>query len=181
MKPNEYTINKKIKNPINRNNLFYSTDEFLFEEEIGRDYIEQDVNQKIILFRVDLEKTNLDTLYNETKKDEIVFKVPIEVPCLYNINDADLKTYEKSKNLGFFKQTGKLEFYVYQFTLDELDIDINIGDYVGVQINEEHIEYFTVVDDGKNNFANNKSMYGLKPFYRSCVAVPIDSNEFNGK
>ena len=45
----EFNYKQDKKLPINRNNLFYSENDFLFEEEIGKDYIEQDVNQRIIL------------------------------------------------------------------------------------------------------------------------------------
>lgn len=176
----EFNYIQKKKIPINRNNLFYSEKDFLFEEEIGRDYIEQDVNQKIILFQVDLSKTNLDDLYNETKSDEIVFKTPIELNCLYRIEDSELKPYNTQKNLGLYKKTGKLTFTIYESTLIDNQCDIKIGDYVGVQINETHTEYFVVTDDGKNNFSNKQTMYGYKTYYRRCVAAPIDNNEFRG-
>lgn len=173
-----YKSTKKI--PINRNNLFYSENDFLFEEEIGKDYIEQDVNQKIVLFQVDLTKTNIDTLYNETKKDEIIFKTPIELPCLYKIDNSELRSYNSQQNNGLYKKTGKLDFTVYEKTLQEFNCDIKIGDYVGVQISETHIEYFVVYDDGKNNYGNEQTMYGYKPFFRHCYAAPVDKNEFNG-
>ena len=176
----EFNYKQTKKLPINRNNLFYSENDFLFEEEIGKDYIEQDVNQRIILFQVDLEKTNIDTLYNETKKDNIVFKTPIELPCLYEVEDSELRTYDTKKNLGFYKKTGKLDFIVYESVLQENDCDIKIGDYVGIQIDEEHVEYFVVNDDGRNNYGNSQTMYGYKPFYRHCTAAPVDKNEFNG-
>lgn len=176
----EFNYKKVKKLPINRNNLFYSENDFLFEEEIGKDYIEQDVGQRIILFQVDLEKTNLDTLYNETKSEEIIFKTPIEVPCLYNIENSELKAYNTTKNLGLYKKSGKLEFYVYESTLVELNCDIKLGDYVGIQIDESHVEYYVVTDDGRNNYGNSQTMYGYKPFFRRCIAVSVDKNEFKG-
>lgn len=176
----EFNYKSEKKIPINRNNLFYSEKDFLFEQEIGKEYIEQDVNQKIILFQVDLEKTNMDVLYNETRADEIIFKTPIELPCLYEIQDSELRTYDNKKNLGMYRKTGKLDFTVYEQTLLEHQCDIKIGDYIGVQINETHTEYFVVTDDGRNNYGNSQTMYGYKNFYRHCYAAPVDNNEFNG-
>ena len=53
------------KNPINRNNLFYSEEDFQFEKEIAKDYLEQDLNTTVILFEVDLENTNVDESIEE--------------------------------------------------------------------------------------------------------------------
>jgi hypothetical protein len=77
-------------------------------------------------------------------------------------------------------QTGKLTFGVYQETLDENDAEIRVGDYIGVQVNETHMEYFTVVNDGRNNFDNAHTLWGVKPLYRTVVCTPVDQNEFNG-
>ena len=176
----EFNYKSRKRIPITRNNLFYSENDFLFEQEVGKDYIEQDVNQRIILFQVDLEKTNLDGVYNETHAEDIIFKTPVELPCLYEIEDSELKSYNSQKNLGLYKKTGKLDFTVYEQTLIENGCDIKIGDYVGVQINETHTEYFVVTDDGRNNYGNSQTMYGYKTYYRHCHAAPVDKNEFNG-
>ena len=48
--------NRNIKRvPINRNNLFYSEESFQFDVELGKNYYEQDMNQTVILYEVDLE------------------------------------------------------------------------------------------------------------------------------
>lgn len=44
--------------PINRNNKFFSKEDFDFELELGMEYLQEDVNQSIILYEVDLEATN---------------------------------------------------------------------------------------------------------------------------
>lgn len=169
------------RNPINRNNLFYSEESYNFEMEIGKNYLEQDVNQTVILYEVDLQKTNLDSLYGESKKDEIVFKTPVELHVIYTIEQPELKAYDKSKNLGSYVKTGKLTFGVYQSTLDELNCDIKIGDYVGIQISEEHMEIWTVVDDGRNNYDNSHTTFGYKSAYRTIKCAAVDENEFNGE
>lgn len=174
----QYHQERKI--PINRNNLFYSENDFLFETEIGKNYLEEDVNQTVILYEVDLEKTNLDVLYNESKKDGIIFKPPVEIHCLYEIEEASLESYDKKKNLGTYIKTGKLKFGVFQATLDELGAEIKNGDYVGVVTSTQHIEYFVVTNDGRNNFDNAHTTFGYKSAYRSIEAAPVDENEFRG-
>lgn len=177
---NNYTENNKRKNPINRNNLFFSEEDFQFELNMGKDYLEQDLNQTIILYEVDLEKTKLNNTYKESNNSEIIFKSPVELNVIFDLDDSELLSYDKSHFKGTYQKTGKLHFSVYEKTLEEMRCDIKRGDYIGVQITNEHMEYFIVVDDGKKNYGNSQSMYGLKPFYRDIECAPItDNNEVN--
>ena len=169
---------KKIT--INRNNLSYSEEQYLLEAEWGMQYMEQDINQTLVLYQVDREKTEKDNIYNESGTDKIRFKTPVEIHCSYNIEDSTNKAYEKNKSLNRYSQTGQLTFSVYERTLTDLDCDIKYGDYIGVVIDEETIIYFIVTDDGKKNFANKQTLYGYKPIIRNCVAAPVDITEFGG-
>lgn len=177
----QFNSNKTRRNPINRNNLFYSDESFLFEMEIGRDYLEQDVNQTVILYQVDLTKTNLDTIYGEYKPEQLVFKTPVEIHVIYEVEPSELRSYDKSKNLGTYIKNGKLKFGVYQWSLDELDVDIKNGDFIGIQVTPTEIQYWVVTNDGRNNFDNAHSVYGTKPAWRSVECAPVsDKGEFDG-
>lgn len=173
--------NKSTIIPINRNNMFYSEESFNYELMMGKNYIEQDINQTIVLYEVDLDNTNVSDVYYEIPSGEVKFKTPKELHVIYSIDDSDLRSYNNKHSVGAYLKVGKLKFGVYQKTLDELDCDIKRGDYVGVPINSEHMEYFVIVDDGKVNYDNKHTMYGTVPFYRTCTAAPVDKNEFNGK
>lgn len=176
----EFNIQKTNKVPINRNNLFYSEKDFQYEMEIGKNYLEQDVNQTVILYEVDLNRTNLDAIYSESKSDSIIFKPPVELHVLYNVEPGELSSYDKSKNLGTYIKSGKLTFGVYQSTLDELGAEIKVGDYIGVQVTPTHMEFYTVVNDGRNNYDNSHSVFGYKPAWRSISCAYVNPNEFNG-
>lgn len=173
-------FNKNIPRrvPINRNNLFYSEDDFAFEREVGKNYIEQDMNQTVVLYQVDLDKTNPDALYGETQANQVVYKAPVEIHCVYEISEPELKSYDKTKNLGTYMKTGKLTIGVYQETLDELGVDIKKGDYIGVQISQTHMEYFTVFNDGRNNYDNAHTLFGVEPLFRTIEGYQIDKSEF---
>ena len=173
-------FNKNIPRrvPINRNNLFYSEDDFAFEREVGKNYIEQDMNQTVVLYQVDLDKTNPDALYGETQANQVVYKAPVEIHCVYEISEPELKSYDKTKNLGTYMKTGKLTIGVYQETLDELGVDIKKGDYIGGQVSQTHMEYFTVSNDGRNNYDNAHTLFGIEPLFRTIEGYQIDKSEF---
>lgn len=177
----QFNTTNKRRIPINRNNLFYSEECLEFDLETGKEYVEKDMNQTLILFQVDLKKTNVDKLYGETSTRGIIFKTPVEIHCVYEVSEPDLSAYDKTKNLGTYMKPGNLKFGVYQATLDELGAEIKVGDYVGVMVDEEHTIYYVVNNDGRNNYDNQHMVYGFKPLYRSCEASYVDSAEFNGK
>jgi len=167
--------------PITRNNKFFGMEDFDLEIGFATEYLEQDANQEIILYQVDLEKTKVNDTYNEATKDAIRFKTPVVLPVIYDITDAETKAYNNKIQTGFYAKTGKLTFSVLLSTLEEHHCDISRGDYIGIQIDTDHREYFTVVDDGRVNMTSNKfTMFGTKPFARTIVAASVDKNEFNG-
>ena len=86
-------------------------------------------------------------------------------------------SYDKTKNVGSFIKSGKFEFGVYQATLDELGCDIKVGDYIGILVNPTHREYYTITNDGRNNFDNQHMIFGYRPAFRNCVAAHVDPSE----
>ena len=131
------------------------------------------MNQTAILYSVDVSKTNINNTYGETQTDSIQFKTPVEFHCVYKIEQPELKAYDKTKNIGTYMKTGKLTLGVYQETLDELGVDIKNGDYIGIQVSENHTEYFSVTNDGKNNYDNAHTLFGVRPLFRSiCGSCP---------
>lgn len=171
--------NIKRKNPISRNNMFFSKESYDFEVNIAREYIEQDMNQTLILYQVDLEKTKVNDIYKESEKGNIAFKTPVEFTCMYEITDAESKAYDKTKSKGVYVKPGNLKFRVLDCELEELGVDIRRGDYVSVQIDENTLITFVVNNDGKvGRFANSQTVYGFKPWYRECEANYVDENEF---
>ena len=170
---------KKV--PVTRNSKFFGGDDFDLEMSFATEYLEQDANQTVILYRVDLSITKTNDVYKETRADAIRFLDPIELPVIYEISDAEMKSYESKGNRGIYSQTGKLTFSVLISTLEEFGCDISRGDYIGVQITQTHREYFTVTDDGRvGSMSNSKSLYGTVPYVRTITAVPVDPNEFRG-
>ena len=171
--------NKKI--PINRNSLFYSEKDLNTDIMLGMDFLFNDINQTLILYRVDKNKTNITNIYGEAKKNEIRWLPPVEFHCIYELKPHENKTYNTSNSTMRYAQTGDLEFGVYESHLKELDIDISVGDYIALAVNQQHIEYFVVVDDGLKNYDNEHTSYGYIPIWRTCLAVPVDLNEFSGE
>jgi len=171
-------MSKKIV-PINRVNKFFSGEDFKLEQQLGREYLEGDLNMSIVLFRVDREATETDSIYGETVKDGISYFPPVEINGLVNFKAPENKAYNPDGSLRY-QQDGQLEFIVYQKHLDELDVDISFGDYIGYQVTETQMRYFSVANDGKKNYDNLHTIMGYKGAFRRVLCSPIDKSEFSG-
>ena len=169
------------KNPIKRNNKFFCKEEFDLEVDFGKEYVEEDMNQTVILYQVDMSNTKVSDIYQEAQKGAIRFKEPIEIPVVFTLDEAEMKAYDTKQIRGRYAKIGKLTFGVFVSTLEEYDCDIKRGDYIGVQVTPEHIEFWTVTDDGRvDSYANKNTLYGTRPLYRDISCAPVDANEFNG-
>lgn len=169
------------KVPVTRNNKFFGMEDFDLEVGFATEYLEQDANQTIILYQVDLEKTIVNDTYVEAKKDSIRFKTPVVLPVIYDISDSEIKAYNNKLQTGYYAQAGKLTFSVLLSTLEEYKCDISRGDYIGIQIDTDKRIYYTVTDDGRVGTTSNKfTLYGTKPYARTITAAVVDNVEFNG-
>ena len=121
-------------------------------------------------------------IYKESKKDAVRFKTPIELPVIYEIAKSEMKSYNSQTMKGIYSKPGKLTFTVLIRTLEEKKCDINRGDYIGVQLDTEHREYWTVTDDGRvNAMSNGFTLYGTIPQYRTIECAYVDPNEFKDR
>lgn len=165
--------------PISRNNLFYSAEDFEFETDLIDGYLEEDLNQTVIVYEVDRKRTNVNEIYKEAKKDTIRFLPPKEVPCMFEIQDAQINTFDSKSSTGTYQISGNLTVYVTPKTLEKYKCDIKRGDYLAIQIDEHRMSYFTVTDDGKVNTSNKMIVGGYKSGWRIILAAPC--KEFSGK
>lgn len=162
----------KRKNPINRNNMFTSQDQVDLQIRMGMEYL-RTLNQTVVLYEVDREATKVDDIYNEANFNELSFKTPVELNVMYKLDKAELKSYDNQQIKGYYVKMGKLTFQVYERELKENDCDIKRGDYIGIQVTPEHMEYFIVADDGRVNYDNAHTLWGTVPYYRSITCTVV--------
>lgn len=167
--------NNKI--PITRINKFFSAEDFRLEVEMGREAIEGDGNFVVVLYRVDRENTSSDDLYGEAGIDEIRYFPPVELLVIPIVEGPELKPY--GSNLHYLED-GNLMFGIYTAQLEELGVDISIGDYIGYAVSTTSMRYFSVANDGRKNWDNKHTIMGYKGAFRSIDCAPVDENEFRG-
>ena len=166
--------------PINRINKFFSEEDFNLEVSFGREAIEGDGNFVVILYRVDRERTESDDLYGEAVKDGIKFFPPVELRVIPIMNEPENKAYNSGSGSLRYLQDGQLTFGIYDAQLEELGVELNYGDYIGYQVSETDIRYFSVSNDGIKNYDNKHTIMGYKGAFRTVVCASVEEDEFRG-
>jgi hypothetical protein len=169
----------KPKIPITRNNKWYSEQEFDLDIEMGREAIEEDMNFTIVLFRVDRQLTLFHDLYGESTEEGIRYMTPVELKVVPTLDEPSNEAYNDNGSQRYLED-GNLTFGIFQKQLEELQVEISYGDYVGYAVDESNIRYFTVVNDGLKNYDHKHTIMGYKSGFRSVVCAPASKNEFNG-
>jgi hypothetical protein len=169
-------MNNKV--PITRIGKFFGVEDFKLQQDFGTEWLHGWMNFTLVLYRVDRYKTKTDDVYGETVSDGIKFLPPVEFKGYVQIMAPE------NKNLGNSKinqiEPGNMKVSVYQRDLDELEVDINNGDYIGYYETEDKVRYYTVNNDGRVTSDNKHTYGGFKPFYRTIMASPVTNNEFRG-
>ena len=167
---------KKI--PITRVNKFFGSEDFNLQERMGMEWLHGWLNFTLVLYRVDREKTNVDDVYGEASPEEIRYFPPVEFKAYVQIAEPTNSSY--ASGLARYNEPGNLIVNVYKKHLEELDIDVRYGDYIGYPESEDKVNYYTVANDGKVTSDNAHTILGYKAFYRTIVCVPTQPNEFKG-
>jgi hypothetical protein len=162
--------------PITRLGKFFGDNDFNLEVEMGQEWLVGDLNFTCILYKVDKTKTKTDDVYGETVEDGIKFLPPIEFNAYIQIATPENKNVGSTKTVQL--EPGNITISVYLKTLDELDIDIDLGDYIGYYDTENFVRYYTVVNDGRVLSDFKHTYKGYRPFYKTIVAAPVGPNEF---
>ncbi len=171
-----YMTQNKV--PITRLHKFFSEEDFNLEMDMGMEWQMGDMNFTVVLYRVDRQRTNNDDVYGEALKDSIQFLAPVELNGLVKIEAPTNQDYGSSKLSQI--EPGNMTFSVYQSHLDQLAVEISLGDYLAYYESEDKVRYYTVVNDGRITSDLKHTYGGYKKYYRTIIAAQATTDEFNG-
>lgn len=169
-------MNNKPVYPIKRMDKFYSEYDFMLEEEMVQEVL-SDVNQSIVLFRVDSRRSEKDVVYGEGNSNSIFTLPPIEVRCLVRMTEPENKAYGNDGTIRYLEKSN-LEVQLLIRDLNELRVDINFGDYLAFNDKADSLRFYSVSNDGRFNYHNSNMRFGYKESMRKIIATPIDDVEF---
>ena len=164
--------------PITRLGKFFGGEDYTLDIGMGEEWLLGDMNFTIILYRIDRYKTKTDDVYGEVLEDGIQFLSPVELKGYVKIAAPTNKLLGNSK----IKQDepGNMTFSIYQKTLENMEVNILMGDYFAYYETEDKVRYYTVIDDGLVVSDLKHTYGGYKNFYRTIIATWVSENEFRG-
>ena len=145
---------------------------------MGTEWLSGDMNFTVVLYRIDKYKTKTDDVYGEVLEDGIQFMAPIELKGYVQVLAPTNKMLGNSKVKQL--EPGNMKFSLYQKQLEDLQVEIQFGDYLGYYETEDRVRYYSVSDDGKVVSDNKHTYGGYKSFYRTITATWVTDNEFRG-
>jgi hypothetical protein len=166
------------KLPITRLSKFFGQDDFDLNVQIGQEYLHGDLNMKLVLYRVDRNKTDNDSVYAEVGQDQIRYFPPVEFNALVKVDGPTNKSYKNG--IMRYNEPGNITVSVYIKHLEDLKVDIRYGDFIGYPETEDKVRYYTVINDGKVTSDNKHNMWGYKPYYRTITCTIAQDGEFRG-
>jgi hypothetical protein len=164
--------------PITRLGKFFGGEDYTLDVGMGQEWLEGDMNFTVVLYRIDRYKTKTDDVYGEAVSDGIQFLPPVELKGYVKILAPTNQRVGQSR--VELDEPGNMNFSIYQKYLDDLQVDIAFGDYLGYYETETRVRYYSVADDGRVVSDNKHTYGGYRPFYRTIVATPVNQNEFRG-
>ncbi|PCI28792.1 hypothetical protein COB55_03455 [Candidatus Wolfebacteria bacterium] len=156
---------------------FYSEKEFNLEMRMGREWLEGDLNMIVVLFAIDYVKTESDDLYGESKNKH--YHPPVELRVRPEIVQDSTGEYLSEDMLKREPQP-KLHFSIYNLQLQEKDVEIKFGDYIGFNDPNKGLRYFEVYNADHTDLDNEKTRMGFKSYWRKISCVMVDRDVFDG-
>lgn len=158
---------------------FFDEEEYDLEVHLAYEYL-TDLNQKIYVYPVDISQSNLDEVYHENFKSEIVLSEPIELYCTAEVLEPKNQAYNDDNSLRI-NELGNLLVHVLVPELKFKKCNPKYGDYIAYMIddgiNQPFPLVFQIANDGNRYYENVRSWGGYKSHFRTLVCTPVDKNE----
>jgi len=169
---NNTEINQKLDTTEKGVQLFFGEAEERFFQSVGREISEKILLESFILYRINLTKTRTHKLYGESKFK--VYLEPVEIFGLVNL-EVEKPSYTGGEGL-IKKGFGEFKAQIYLSHLEELKVQIRMGDYVYHKGN-----YYEITDDGSSNVSNAYAYNGDRLFYINITGVRVTKDKFEGR
>jgi hypothetical protein len=162
--------------PFNHNNKFFSEEEYRYYVDSSREHMAS-LNTKIIFYKVNKEKSQIDDLYGEAYKEEIQLNSPIEIPAIVKLEVSENKAYASDKSMLRYEEYGNLTASLLISDLELYNANITYGDYIGYRVSEILVLFFEVSNDQQKFYQNKNTFLGYKSFWKTITCTPINKGE----
>jgi len=165
---------KQLKNiEDNRMGLFMSDNSFDLDIMYGRNFLQTDNAQKVIIHKINIIETKVHDLYGQAKTKDKKFLTPVEIAVMVNIEEGSQEYYGGGQGGIARDDSGNITFGVYLKELEEKELEIDRGDIIEYNMSGTKDRFYEV--ESANNVVDetSKTIGGFKPYWKRIVGVPV--------
>lgn len=156
-----------------RMGLFMTDNSFDLDVMYGRNYLETDNAQEIIIHKINILDTKSHALYGQTKSKDKKFLAPVRIKVMITVEEGKQEYYGANPGGITRDDTGNIRFGVYLKELEEKQIEIDRGDIVEYNLSGEKNRYYEVQSANNVMDETSKTIGGFKSYWKRIVAVPV--------
>lgn len=168
---------KKKKQTIDldsdRYGLFMTDNSFDLDVMYGRNYLQTDNSQSVLIHRVNVIESKVHKLYGQAKAADKKFMSPVKLSVMVNVEEGKQENYGNNQGGIARDDTGSISFGVYLKELEEKQVEINRGDIIEYNMSGEKSRYYEVESANNVTDETKKTIGGFKPYWKRVTGVPV--------
>lgn len=168
---------KKKKQNIDLENdrygLFMTENSFELDVMYGRNFIQTDNAQYVIIHRINIIESKSHALYGQAKAKDKKFMKPVKIDVMVNVEEGKQEYYGGNQGGISRDDSGIISFGVYLKELEEKNIEINRGDVIEYNMSGSKNRYYEVESANNVTDETKKTIGGFKPYWKRVTGVPV--------
>jgi len=157
----------------NRYGLFMTDNSFDLDIMYGRNFLETDNAQEIILHKINIVESKSHALYGQTKSKDKKFFAPVRIKVMITVEEGKQDNYGGNPGGIARDDTGNISFGVYLKELEDKKTEIDRGDIIEYNLSGEKNRFYEVESANNVTDTTNKTIGGFKSYWKRVVGVPV--------
>lgn len=156
-----------------RYGLFMTQNSFDLDVMYGRNFLQTDNVQEVIIHKVNINETKVHSLYGQAKSKDKKYMSPVRISVMVNVADGKQEYYGPNPGGIVRDDTGNISFGVYLKELEEKKLEIDRGDVIEYNISGEKKRYYEVESANNVTDTTSKTIGGFKSYWKQVTGVPV--------
>lgn len=156
-----------------RMGLFMTDNSFDLDVMYGRNYLETDNAQEVILHKINIVETKTHSLYGQAKTKDKKFFPPVKLSVMVTVEDAKQEFYGGNQGGIARDDAGNIRFGIYLKELEEKQVEIDRGDIIEYNMSGLKNRYYEVFSANNVSDETKKTIGGFKSYWKLVIGVPV--------
>ena len=159
-----------------RYGLFMSENSFDLDVMYGRNFLQTDNVQEVIIHKINIIETKAHNLYGQAKAKDKKYMSPVRISVVVSIAEGKQEYYGQNQGGITRDDTGIISFGVYLKELEEKHLEIDRGDIIEYNMSGTKNRYYEVESANNVTDETKKTIGGFKPYWRKITGIPVKSD-----